>query len=63
MGSGVLNPGAVFLRFVTDFSPISTHSVSARRWAKTGATQYHSQLGLPDKGRAIMGLVGCYCML
>ena len=27
--------------------------------AKTGATQYHVQLGLPDKGRAIKGLVVC----
>ncbi len=26
-------------------------------WPKTGATQYHAQLGLPDKGRAIKGLV------
>ena len=25
--------------------------------ARTGATQYHEQLGLPDKGRAIKGLV------
>ncbi len=25
----------------------------------TGATQYHAQLGLPDKGRAIKGLVVC----
>ena len=24
---------------------------------QTGATQYHAQLGLPDKGRAIEGLV------
>ncbi len=24
---------------------------------KTGATQYHAQLGLPDKGCAIKGLV------
>ncbi len=24
---------------------------------QTGATQYHAQLGLPDKGRAIKGLV------
>ena len=24
---------------------------------ETGATQYHAQLGLPDKGRAIKGLV------
>ncbi len=22
-------------------------------WPQTGATQYHAQLGLPDKGRAI----------
>ena len=28
-------------------------------WPKTGATQYHAQLGLPDKGRAIKGLVVC----
>ncbi len=26
---------------------------------KTGATQYHEQLGLPDKGQAIKGLVVC----
>ncbi len=26
-------------------------------WLKTGATQYHAQLGLPDKSRAIKGLV------
>ena len=26
---------------------------------KTGATQYHAQLGLPDKGRAIKRLVAC----
>ncbi len=29
-------------------------------WAKTGATHYHAQLGLPDKGRAINGLVDCF---
>ena len=23
-------------------------------WPQTGATQYHAQLGLPDKGRAIL---------
>ena len=28
-------------------------------WPKTGATQYHAQLGLPDKGRAIKVLVVC----
>ena len=28
-------------------------------WPKTGATQYHVQLGLPDKDRAIKGLVVC----
>ena len=26
-------------------------------WPKTGATQYHAQLGLSDKGHAIKGLV------
>ena len=28
-------------------------------WPQTGANQYHAQLGLPDKGRAIKGLVVC----
>ncbi len=28
-------------------------------WPQTGTTQYHAQLGLPDKGRAIKGLVVC----
>ncbi len=27
---------------------------------QTGATYYHAQLGLADKGRAINGLVVCY---
>ena len=25
-------------------------------WPKTGATQYHAQIGLPDKGRNILNL-------
>ena len=29
-------------------------------WPKTIATHYHAQLGLPDKGRQIKGLVVCY---
>ena len=28
-------------------------------WPKAGATQYHAQLGLPDKGHAIKGFVIC----
>ena len=28
-------------------------------WPQTGATHYHAQLGLPDNGRAIKGLVVC----
>ena len=28
-------------------------------WPQTGATQYHTQLGLPEKGHAIKGLVVC----
>ena len=28
-------------------------------WPYTGATHYHAQLGLLDKGRAIKGLVVC----
>ena len=26
-------------------------------WPQTGANHYHAQLGLPDKGRAIKGLI------
>ena len=26
-------------------------------WPQTGSTQYHAQLGLPHKGRAIKGFV------
>ncbi len=29
------------------------------QWLQTAATQYHAQLGLPDKVRAIKGLVVC----
>ncbi len=29
-------------------------------WPRTVATHYHAQLGLPDKGRAIKGLVFCF---
>ena len=29
-------------------------------WPQTGATHYHPQLGLPDKGCAIKELVVCY---
>ena len=28
-------------------------------WPQTGATQYHAQLGLSDKGRTFKGLVVC----
>ncbi len=28
-------------------------------WPQTGATDYHAQLGLPDKCRAIKGLIVC----
>ncbi len=28
-------------------------------WPQTGATHYHAQLGLLDKGREIKGLVIC----
>ncbi len=31
--------------------------VGEMSWHKTGATHYHAQLELPDKGRAIKGLV------
>ncbi len=29
-------------------------------WPQTGATNYHAQLGHPDKDRAIKGLFVCY---
>ena len=29
-------------------------------WPQTGATHCHAQLGPPDKGRTIKGLVVCY---
>ena len=38
---------------------LSSKSVPFYDVTKTGATQYHAQLGLPDKGRAIKGLVVC----
>ncbi len=28
-------------------------------WLQTGATQYHAQLGLLDKGRSIKGMIVC----
>ncbi len=34
--------------------------VGGMPWTETGATHYHAQLGLPDKGRTIKGLVVCY---
>ena len=34
--------------------------VGGMPWPQTGDTQYHTQLGLPDKGQAIKGLVVCY---
>ena len=31
-------------------------------WPQTEATHYHAQLGPPDKGRAIIGLIVCWSM-
>ncbi len=28
-------------------------------WTQSGTTQYHAQLGLPDNGRTIKGLIMC----
>ena len=28
-------------------------------WPQIGASQYHAQLGLSDKGRAVKGLIVC----
>ncbi len=38
---------------------ISSMSRGEMPWPQTGTTQYHALLGLPDKGRAIKGLVVC----
>ncbi len=32
-------------------------------WPQAGATHYHIQLGLPDKGHANKGLVVCFVVL
>ena len=32
-------------------------------WPKTGATYYHAQLGLPDKGHAIKEMVVYWVLL
>ena len=32
-------------------------------WHKTGATKYHTHLGLPDKGHSIKELVVCWVLL
>ena len=34
-------------------------SVGGMPWPQTGATQYHAQLGLPDKCHAMKELVVC----
>ena len=36
---------------------------SGMPWPKTGATHYHTQLGLSDKGRAIKELVVYWMLL
>ncbi len=38
---------------------IDSMSRGGMPWPQTGATHYHAQLELPDKGRAIKGLVVC----
>ena len=34
-------------------------TINGNTLSQTGATQYHAQLGLPEKGRATKGLVVC----
>ena len=36
--------------------------INLMTWPKTGATHYHAQVGLPEKGRAIKVLVVCYLL-
>ena len=36
---------------------MSTSMIKGMPWPKKGATHYNAQLGLPDKGLAIKGLV------
>ena len=40
-------------------SDIDSMSRGGMPWPQTGAIHYYAQLGLPDKGRAIKGLVVC----
>ena len=39
---------------------INNTNTGEMSYPKTGATHYHGQLRLMDKGRAIKGLVVCY---
>ena len=39
---------------------LDINSTGGMPWSQTGVTQYHAQLGIPDKGRAIKGLIFCY---
>ena len=39
--------------------PTAAMSVGEMLLRQTGTTNYHAQLGLTDKGRAIKGFVGC----
>ena len=39
---------------------INNTNTGGMSYPKTGATHYHGQLRLMDKGRAIKGLVVCY---
>ena len=32
-------------------------------WSKTGTTNYHAHLGLPDKGHSIKELFACWVLL
>ena len=38
----------------------TNRKISGMPWPKTGATHYHTQLGLSDKGRVIKKLVVRY---
>ncbi len=44
-------------RFIAKDVKSCTYGVTLTEWVGKCLTQYHAELGLPDKGRAINGLV------
>ncbi len=63
----ILGPNRVIARAIKSFTYYCVVRCAAiivyvggMPWSQIGATHYHAQLGLLDKGRLINGLVVCY---